>query len=341
MTAITSAPGKVFFHFVNKDQSVDELIRSLYSQPSKATIDHFKVINGHLKGNYARTGQMVVITPADSQQCSFWEAELAEAAVKVDEKLAMLSKEEARIMAENYQLLSNITSAGNAGLGATLVYFKSHVKNIEGILRQISDLYVKTYNGTGALNSQHFFNQRKMLFAKLDSTLNTFIGHARMGFTFDQNRIKNSLGLNTKSIVHQWKRQSTPVSTVPGFSRNFANVANLSRTLKGAGYAGIALDIGHSAIKIHEACTVGTEKECRKTSFSEGGRLSGSLVIGAGGGFLATYGICNLMFGIETAGTSLLWCGIVVGAAGGYFGGKYGGDYMQSNAETLYETIYQ
>ena len=338
MTTLASAPGEVLFHFVKKDQPVNDLIRTLYGQPGQITIEHFTATNSHLKNGWARTGQMVVITPPNSQQCSLWEAELAQAAVKVDEKLAMLSAEEARIMAENYQLLSNITSAGNAGVGATLVYFKSHVNNIEGILKQISDLYIKTYNKTGALSSQHFYAQRKMLFAKLDATLNTFVGHARMGFTFDQNHIKNSLGLNTKSIAHQWKRQPGPAASVPGFARNFDNVSKLTRTLKGAGYVGIALDVGNSAVSIHEACTIGSDQQCAKTSFKEGGRLTGSIAGGAGSGAATAYLTCNLLFGLESAGTSLLWCGIVAGSVGGYFGSQFFGGQGKDVGEIIYKT---
>lgn len=232
-------------------------------------------------------------------------------AVLVDEKLAKLSAEEARILAEHYQLLNHITSYGSAGHGATLVYFNHHIKNIEVILKQISDLYTRTYNSNGKLNGPKFYANRRALFLRLDNTLKTFIGHAKMGFDFDQGRIKNSLGLNTKSILHQWKAQPSPVIGVPGFAKNFNNVANASKILKGAGYVGIALDGAHSAVNIHEACTVGTKQQCTRTSFREGGRLTGSVGGGALGGFGAAYLTCNVLFGIETVGTSLLWCGIV------------------------------
>jgi len=115
------------------------------------------------------------------------------------------------------------------------------------------------------------------------------------------------------------------------------SLAGLSKTLRGVGYVGIALDVGQSSIKIHEACTVGTDQQCTKTSFTEGGRLTGSVIGGSAGGFLAAYGTCNLIFGLKSAGTSLLWCGIVAGAVGGYAGGKYGGEAVEVAGEKLYE----
>lgn len=341
MPAIASAANEVFYHFAKQTQSIETLIRSLYSRPTKSTIDHFTAINSHIENGLVQIGQLVIITPENSMQCSQFEADLMEAAILVDQRLAKLSKEDKRIIAENYQLLNNITSAGGIGYGTTLTFFSHHVKNIESILKQIEKLYVQTYNSTSNLKSSKFHQQRKQLFMRLDTTMKTFVGQARMGFSYNFLDTKNSLGLSTKSMVHQWKSQTGAVTNIPGFAKNYDKVAKLSKTLKGAGYVGIALDVGQSGVKIHEACTIGSEQQCTKTSFQEGGRLGGIVVGGAGGGVLATYVTCNLIFGIETAGTSLLWCGIVAGVAGSYAGGKYGGDFMKSQGDTLYETIYR
>jgi hypothetical protein len=341
MPAIASAPDEVFYHFAKQTQSTDALIRTLYTRPSKSTVDHFKATNNHLKDDKVQIGQLIIITPPNSMQCTAFEADLMDAALLVDQRLKELTAEDKRILAENYQLLNNITSVGGAGYGATLTYFSHHVKNIEGILKQIEQLYVKTYNSTSHLKSSRFHQQRKQLFMRLDMTMKTFVGEARAGFTYNYSGIKNGLGLSTKSIVHQWKSQPGNVTSIEGFSKNYDKAAKLSKTLKGAGYVGIALDVGQSGVKIHEACTIGTDKECTKTSFKEGGRLTGSVAGGAGGGIATAYITCNLLFGLETAGTSLLWCGIVAGVAGGYFGGKHLGNYGQNKGEALYETIYK
>ena len=338
MPAIASAPNEIFYHFAKQTQSIDALIHSLYTSPSQLTVDHFKAINSHLLDDKVQIGQLVIITPPNSMQCSTFEADMMEAAVLVDQRITQLTAEDKRILAENYQLLNNITSVGGAGYGATLTYFSHHVKNIEGILKQIEQLYVKTYNSTSHLKSSRFHQQRKQLFMRLDMTMKSFVGEARAGFTYNYSGIKNGLGLSTKSIVHQWKSQPGNVTNIEGFSKNYDKVAKLSKTLKGAGYAGIALDVGHSGVKIHEACTIGTEQECTKTSFKEGGRLTGSVIGGAGGGFASAYITCNLLFGLETAGTSLLWCGIVAGAVGGYAGGKHAGSGGEWMGDKIYET---
>lgn len=339
MPAIASAPGEVFYHFTKQNQSVDALIRSLYNNPTQATIDHFKSINSHLIEGTVQIGQLVIITPSNSMQCTAFEADMMEAAKLVDQRLAELTANDKRILAENYQLLNSISSIGGTGYGTMLTYFSHHVKNIEEILKQIEQLYVKTYNSTSHLKSSQFHQQRKLLFMRLDMTMKTFVGEARAGFTYNYANIKSDLGLSTRSIVHQWKSQPGNVTSIEGFSKNYDKVAKLSKTLRGAGYVGIALDVGRSGVKIHEACTIGTDTQCAKTSFKEGGRLTGSVVGGGTGGFLTSYLTCNFLFGIETAGTSLLWCGIVAGAAGGYAGGKYAGSAGEWTGETLYEVI--
>ncbi|MCF6338811.1 MAG: hypothetical protein L3J84_12820 [Gammaproteobacteria bacterium] len=107
---------------------------------------------------------------------------------------------------------------------------------------------------------------------------------------------------------------------------------------------GIALDVGQSGIKIHEACTIGAELSCGKTTAGEGGRIIGSVGGGAFGGAMGSalaYGACSLFFAIPSGGTSLFWCGIVGGLAGGYTGGKIGGAELKEKGEILYEIIYQ
>jgi len=104
---------------------------------------------------------------------------------------------------------------------------------------------------------------------------------------------------------------------------------------------GIGLNVGQSGIKIYEACTVGAELSCGKTTAGEGGRLVGSIFGGAGGGAVAAYTTCNLLLGLPTVGSSLLWCGIVAGVVGSYAGGELFGDFGKSRSEMLYDTIYQ
>ncbi len=131
--------------------------------------------------------------------------------------------------------------------------------------------------------------------------------------------IRNCLGLSNKSILHKLKAQGgLPIEKIPQFEANYTKVTNLTNNLKCAGHLGIVLDVGQSAARIHRACTVDVDNnQCGRTGFKETGRVAGNVAGGMAGAFLA-YKSCNLIFAVPSVGSSLLWCGIVVGAASGY-----------------------
>ena len=72
--------------------------------------------------------------------------------------------------------------------------------------------------------------------------------------------------------------------------------------------------------------------------YTEGGRLTGS--IGGGGlGVWGGYAACNLVFGLETAGTSLLWCALVVSGAGAYTGSTVGSEKGEQAGTYFYKVF--
>lgn len=54
-----------------------------------------------------------------------------------------------------------------------------------------------------------------------------------------------------------------------------------------------------------------------------------------GGGFLATWAVYTLAFGLPSGGTSAFWCAIAAGATGGYVGGSLGGRGGESLGEFI------
>ena len=339
MTATARAiPKEVFFDFVIQPQSIEQLFKRLYQHPSDSTRQHFMTVNSHL-GQQVRAGQMVIITPPNAQQCSAHETDLIDAARLVDKKLASQSADEAKVMAENYALLANVANASGAGYGVAVNYFKQHKLQVEQILKKIETLHVTTYNRNGRLNSTAFFQQRKLLFTQLDNVLKTMVGRGSLGMNIDRNNLKRSLGLSSKSLAHQLKDHPLPISDLPGFEKNHVKVQQYSKVLKGAGYVALALDGVQSTAKIKQACTTGREDECTKSKFSEGGRFAGSVIGGYAGGLVA-YKACSIVFAVPSAGTSLLWCGILVGGVGGLVGGNVIGGLLQGGGEVVYEKVY-
>ncbi len=341
MPAIASSiPGEAFYHIVTKHQSVEELLNRLYEHPTEITKQHFMAINNHLV-KQVRPGQMVIITPPSAQQCTEIETALSEVARRIDQQLTLQAEAEAKVVAQHYDLLANVANYSGMGYGLAINYFKEHKSQVEHILTEIEKLYVKNYNRYGRLNTDEFFRHRKLLFKRLDNILKSMIGRGRAGIGIKRHKIKRSLGLSTKSLVHQLKDHPVPITEIPGFTKNHARVVQYGKVLKGAGYVGLALDGVQSVAKVRNACLTGTEQDCTKSKFSEGGRFAGSVIGGAGGGFAGSYTVCNMLFGFPSGGTSLLWCGIVAGGAGGLLGGMVGSNYAQSRGEILYENIYQ
>ena len=101
----------------------------------------------------------------------------------------------------------------------------------------------------------------------------------------------------------------------------------------------IALDIEQSVARVHCACTVDADKnQCGRTGFRKTGRVSGNVAGGFAGSAIA-FITCNLVFGLPSAGSSILWCGIAVGASSGYFASNGLSGYAEEKGEVLYETL--
>ena len=334
-----SIPGEILYHFVIKPQSVDELFNTLYERPSELSKQHFIAINSHLD-QQVRPGQMVIITPPDAQQCTPFEANLMDAARRIDQQLAAQSEEEAKVMAEYYGLLANVATYSGAGYGVAVNYFKQHKNQVEHILNSIEKLYVDTYNRR-KLSTEAFYRMRRNLFQQLDNVLKSMVGRARLGMDIERGKLKRSLGLSTKSLVHHLKDHPAPIKKLPGFEKNHTKVRNYAKVLKGAGYVALALDGVQSVAKVQQACTTGTEQECTKSKFSQAGRFVGSVGGGVLGGTLAAYTVCTAIFVLPSVGTSALWCGIVVGGAGGLIGSKIISSGTEALGDVIYETTIQ
>lgn len=151
----------------------------------------------------------------------------------------------------------------------------------------------------------------------------------------DSAKVKSQLGISTKSIMHHWKEAGTSSGGIPGYAENYSRVAKYAKWAKRAGNIGIALDGLSSVATITDACTNGREGECGETVFTESGRFIGS-TYGGFGGSAAGYGACNIVFGVESMGTSLLWCGLVAVGIGGSAGGTIGGAIGKGAGRIIY-----
>ncbi|WP_231854959.1 hypothetical protein [Photobacterium profundum] len=322
-------------HIVEKAMPIDQLIMIMYNSPDKIVYEHFRAVNAHLKDNKVKVGQIVLLSPATSRECTLEEAAFLNIAKAVDSTLLKLSNSEKQLLVNKYEFLSNVASYNGLFLGVSNTAWNAHTKQVKSILKDLERTYVTSYKSSGNLNNRRFFTQRKIQFARLDAALSRFT-QPTLGGKLVSGDIRSNLGLSTKSILHQWIKQSGNVTTIPNFHKNYAAVAEMSRNLKRVGYVGIALTGFDAVTNIQKACTVSDTATCSKAKFTQTGKAVGSIGGGAFGGLLA-YGGCNIVFGAPSAGTSLFWCSLVVGAGAGFVGGKYGG----SGGEYLGEEIYK
>lgn len=337
MADLRSDENNMVIHIVEKTATIEQLVSKLYDSPDKTVYEHFRRVNAHLIGNTAKAGQVVLISPSDSTQCTVEEAEFLTIANSIDLKLVDLTTQERDLLGQHYDFLSKVASTNGSIVGIAGSVWSQHVKQVETVLRDIDQNYVSSYKQHGNLNSPAFFAKRRIQFNRLDNALRRF-GMPTIGSGLMSGDIKSNLGLSSKSLVHHWKRNPGSVTHIPGFEKNYLAIAKQAKYIKRLGYVGIALTGINAKMQIEKACTTGNEAHCQRAKFTETGAAVGGLAGGSVGGELATYGTCTILFGLPSGGTSFFWCAIVAGGVGGYVGGKggaYAGKYFGTK---LYES---
>ena len=338
LPTLETVPDETLFYIADNDISVDQTIYSLYEQPDRKTIDHFKNVNEHLSKGQVKTGQMVIITPPDPVSCQRSESIMMEAAAVVDEELQTQTARERRILANRYAFINDYGEIAGTVLGQSSNYYKTKVKRVEGVLKSIERLYMDSYNSGGLQRNNRFYEQRRAYFVQLNSALNGLVAREMFGPNAQSTKIKKSLGLSTRSIVHQWNQQGGAQS-IDAFRDHYKKAKSTSRKLGRLGYASIALDVGTSAATIHRACTIGSEKmSCKHAATVEPIKTGLGLGAGALGGAGGTYLACNLVGIWWSGGTSLLWCGIVGTAVGSYGGAELGKHAGGALGDKIYDT---
>jgi hypothetical protein len=335
----TQAQNSSALHIVEKTMPVDQLIMIMYNSPLPVVYDHFRMVNSHIKHETVQIGQIVLLSPADSNACTLEEQQFLTVAHKVDKILSKLNTEEKKLLASRYDFLSEAANYSGLLLGISNTSWKSHTTQVNLILRDIERTYVSSYNKTGNLSNARFFEARNMHFKRLDLALRRFAQPA-IGGNIVAGDIRRNLGLSSKSTVHHWKKLGGKVNTIPNFAKNYAVVAKMSQNLKKVGYVGIALTGINAAANISKACTVENDAACNKAKYTETGKATGNIVGGALGGSATAWGVCSLVFGLPTAGTSMFWCSLVAGAGGGYLGSKGFGRAGENIGNQLYKVNY-
>ncbi|MDF0752675.1 type VI secretion system PAAR protein [Marinobacter sp. 71-i] len=326
----TVEPG---FHVIQSPMSKTTLVAALYGDAS-AKPDSFDRLNPGL-GSQVLPGEMIVLGDPEGMECTREEADLMEVAAQVNAQVRSLDQDEAQFLVKYHALLEAVTSTSSAGLGAGAVMVSKQIGSIEKTLKNIERLHQESYRKYGHLNHPEFFEKRRALFKELDFSLGSL---ARKGMSLDDDaKLKRALGLSSKSIVHNWK--TAGVGGIPGYATHYERLARGARYARNVGYLGITLDASMSTLKIHEACTSGSERECQVVAYQEGGKFTGSLA-GGGIGAVASAATCTV-FAVTTAGIGGVACAIIAGGLGAAVGGHAGGVGGKNLGEKLREVIHE
>ncbi|WP_228160701.1 hypothetical protein [Marinobacter bohaiensis] len=317
------------FHVVRKPMSKVDLLTKLFGAAGNKP-ESFDRLNPDL-GDQALPGEMIVLGDPDGQECTREEADLMSVASSVNEQVRSLSEDEAQFIVDYYDLLEALTSNTATGLSAGSVMISRQIDQINNTLRSLESLHQASFKKHGHLNSSEFFDERRKLFKRLDFSLGNV---ARKGLSLDDApKLKQALGVSTKSLVHNWKQAG--VGDIPGYATYYDRLATGAKYMRYTGYLAIGLDASVAAMRIKEACTAeNPEKECKKVTYMETGRVAGGAFGGAIGGSSAV--LCGVL-GIATTPVGGVACVVIVGGAGSAAGG-----YAMSNAgESFGEVIYE
>lgn len=321
--------GEPGFHVVSRPMSRSELLTMLYGDAS-AKPDNFDRVNPDLGGRVL-PGEMIVVADPNSFGCTTEENDLMQVAKQVNQEVHKLSQQEAQFVFDHYDLLEVMTSSTATGLGVGTTMVGQQIKSINATLKELEVLHQDTFQKYGTLSHPEFFEQRQRLFSKLDFALGKVV---KKGMSLDgSEKLKRSLGLSSKSTVHEWK--TSGVGGVPGYGTNYMKASNAAKLIEKGGRLAIALDVGLTGYKVYEACSAGRAEQCEQVSHTESGRLAGSVIGGSFGASIAPV-VCTVV-GIGTGGIGGIACGIVTAGVGGAAGGQVIGDAVADLGQLVYE----
>ncbi|SDZ60668.1 PAAR domain-containing protein [Pseudomonas sp. NFIX28] len=324
------------FHIVEQPMSRSALESMLFAQPDSAVLAKFRTLNPQLT-DYAKPGQLIVLSDPANLQCSHEEAWLMEAAEKVNAALEPMSDEEAGFLARNRHLLESFVSQGSTALGVGSAIFAKNLEDMKASLRDIESLHKRSFQQYGHLRSADFFVERKRLLAQLDTRLTAF---TRAGIGFPEHpKLKTALGISSRSLVHHWTLAGAQ-GQIPGYATHMQGVAKAAKYVKYAGRLGIGLGGGASYMKVQDVCTAGDREACERVRLTEAGNFMGTVGGGVVAGSIftgAVTGTICVALGVPTVGTATVICGLVVAGAGSYAGGAAFGALGESIGEVIYE----
>lgn len=344
----SDAPFDVAFYWNDKVQTRQAIYEEIYGTQMHFVLRSlFDRNNEHLKETVL-PGEIVIVsnrprTDDDRQRLE----QLKEQARLASSGIQQLTPDEAmtvkrHLEALDFISLETVAAHQSTALGVLSAATGKQLGDIKSTLEKINTAYVEELRRTGNANrfSPEFYARRQQLFAQLDHA----IGRVTLSTLNirQYNSIKNTLGLSTRSILHN-ASEIAEKGQVPQLGQRINTVSGWAKGSSRLGYLGIAIDGGVRLNRIHDACTIGNTETCRQVSYKQTGGFVGSAAGGALGGLIGANiatGIAGgiaLAFGVTVGAPVLLVVGLVGAGVGAYYGGSGGGNAGEQAGTVIYE----
>ncbi|MCE0909488.1 PAAR domain-containing protein [Pseudomonas sp. FYR_2] len=330
----TLEPG---FYLVPRRMSFPEVLLQLAEHDATLPISRLQRLNPTFEQGF-KAGEIFVIgDPDNGDACTREEGELMAAAQHARRALAVLDYTEADFMMQHQAEIAGLLSDASLSMGVGKDMLDQGLKQVSHTLTSIEQLHQREFMRHGHLNSPGFFAERGRLLQQLDGQLKTALLNKQLNLG-SYERLKKSLNISTKSLVHHWSKAGGP-GQIPGYATHLDKVARLSKYLSYGGHAAIGLGGASSFLKVEEVCRAGSEEACAKIRYVE----TGSFSMGVGGGMVgaalagAAAGTLCAVFSVGTGGLAVPVCGILVVGTGSLTGAKLGEMAGGSIGELIYE----
>lgn len=333
----------VGYYWNEYHQSKETIYKTLYGPEANFQQQSmFEQNNLHLK-DMVLPGELVILandpkTLSEKDRIALLKIQAEEASKGIQQ----LTPAEATTLYRNFEILDFISSQDlampSAAFGGISSAVSQRFKDLHDTIKQIDTLYVQHIKeAKGGRLSSEFYTQRKVLFGKLDNSLEKLTLKS-MNIP-EYNQLKHRLGLSTKSLTHNWRT----VSRHGEVSALGQRLNSMSKYVKGAekiGYIGVGLDAVTGLQSVVPACSDGMSDECVVISLRETAKVYGSYV---GGSWGATAGSAILVSGVSavalvlgvTVSAPVIAIASVGGAVvGGFYGGSVAGDFARDVFET-------
>lgn len=335
-----------YFHVVRLPTTIDILARQLYGDASSALAQEFRFVNqlALIEGIGVVPGQMLYLPEPVCYHPDLQDEIIRFVGSINDRILFQMDNQQRNLLAEHPTFVSNVAespnivvqglSTGNAAASALMAATTATTRSIGESLKSLERAYQQAFRTHGRLTPD-FYIRRRQIYSQLDTRLGRLGRTLALGTPFDQHA-RASLKVHTKSTALHWKRHGT--GPIAGFQGHFDRLARTTRWLRLGGYATLAIDVALNEYAITDACNSGDAAECSRQTYALRGKSVGLVAGGLATGSLATYGICNAVFGPPTAGSSFLWCALVLGGASATAGAYSFGLAGEKAGNILYET---